>query len=103
MRDASLDVWVPSVGAAIPGSFHNATRSAELEALGLIQPLPERRFTMPAKSAKKTGLASLSKAKLREKLLATQTISDGAWTHLHGNPEREKGENRESFIRRVLA
>ena len=56
-----------------------------------------------AKKAKKPGLAGLSKAKLREKLLATPTIPDRAWNGAYGAPEREKGETREAYIRRVLA
>jgi hypothetical protein len=55
-----------------------------------------------AKSKKKKGLASLTKKALREKLLATPTIPDHAWVGFHGSPEREKGEIREAFIRRVL-
>ena len=53
--------------------------------------------------AKKTGLASLSKAALRKKLLETPTIADQAWNAAYGAPEREKGETREAYIRRVLA
>ena len=53
--------------------------------------------------SKKSGLNGLSKAKLREKLLASQTIPDGAWNAAYGAPAREKGESREAYIKRVLA
>lgn len=122
VRDASHDVWVPSIGGAIPGSFHNATRAAELVALGLVparevappRPLAEARQSRPAPerrpnvAAEKTptlpkSLQGLSKAKLRDKLLATITYPDSCWVHEYGHPQRENGENRETFIRRVLS
>jgi hypothetical protein len=49
------------------------------------------------------GLASLSKAKLREHLLKVITIPDSAWNRPYGAPARQKGENRETYIKRVLA
>lgn len=61
----------------------------------------------PKKPTKgKSSLASLSKTALRKKLLETVTISDSMWRAYreeHGLPERESGESRETFIRRVLA
>lgn len=59
----------------------------------------------PATAKKKSGLASMSKTALRKKLLACVQIPDSAWASYrqeHGLPEREKGESREAFIRRVL-
>jgi hypothetical protein len=55
----------------------------------------------PAKA--KSSITGLSKAKLREKLLAAPVIPDKAWVAAYGSPEREKGESREAFIRRILA
>lgn len=60
----------------------------------------------PARAKKGGGLASLSKTALRKKLLETVTIPDGAWASYrqeHGLPDREPGETREAFIKRVLA
>lgn len=81
---------------------------ASAEARQEAVPRRTRRSTVATATAKKRkttkggGLATLSKAKLRDKLLSTLTISDTAWNAAHGAPAREKGENRESYIRRVL-
>ena len=56
----------------------------------------------PAKGKKTSAMAGLSKAKLRAYLLAHTTIPDRAWNEAYGSPEREKGERREAFIKRVL-
>ena len=56
----------------------------------------------PAK-AKKSAMAGLSKAKLRSYLLEHTTVPDKAWNAAYGAPAREDGENRETYIRRVLA
>lgn len=57
----------------------------------------------PAK-AKKSAMSGLSKAKLRAYLLAHTTIPDTAWNAGYGaQPDREKGESREAYIKRVLA
>ena len=56
----------------------------------------------PAK-AKKSAMAGLSKAKLRSYLLEHITVSDKAWNAAYGAPARKDGENRETYIRRVLA
>jgi ribonuclease H / adenosylcobalamin/alpha-ribazole phosphatase len=56
----------------------------------------------PAK-AKKSGMTGLSKAKLRSYLLEHITVPDKAWNAAYGAPAREDGENRETYIRRVLA
>lgn len=56
----------------------------------------------PAK-AKKSAMAGLSKAKLRSYLLEHITVPDKAWNAGYGAPVREDGENRETYIRRVLA
>lgn len=53
--------------------------------------------------AKKSAMAGLSKAKLRSYLLEHITVSDTAWKGAYGAPAREDGENRETYIRRVLA
>lgn len=127
---AMSDVWLPTPGH--PGSFYNATEHKRLVALGLVpefatdggppdpsgqRPSEARQeagshteggTTMavaekPRRKAKKSGLAGLSKAKLRAKLLATPTIADGAWNEAYGAPEREKGETREAYIKRVLS
>ncbi|MFL5962199.1 MAG: hypothetical protein ACJ757_04835 [Gaiellaceae bacterium] len=67
----------------------------------------EMTVASPKKPTKgKSSLASLSKTALRKKLLETVTISDSMWRAYreeHGLPERESGESRETFIRRVLA
>lgn len=67
----------------------------------------ERSCTVtPAKTRKQKGLNDLSRTGLQKKLLETPTISDGAWrAYREANdlPERDKGESREAFIRRVLA
>jgi ribonuclease HI len=52
---------------------------------------------------KKTGLAALSASELLRKLLVVPTICDSAWNTAYGAPPREKGETRETYIRRVLA
>ena len=60
----------------------------------------------PKKSAnaKKSTMAGLSKAKLRSYLLEhTTVVPDKAWNAAYGTPAREDGENRETYIRRVLA
>jgi hypothetical protein len=119
------DEWV-SDGA---GSFYNRTEHERLAALGLVPltefakgALPERRsearhpvepvterkdmpVATPRKPAKgkKSSLASLTKAKLREHLLSHPTLSDKVWIAAYGSPEREKGETRDAFIKRVLA
>ena len=56
----------------------------------------------PAK-AKKSAMAGLSKAKLRSYLLEHITVPDKAWNAAYGAPAREDGENRATYIRRVLA
>ena len=56
----------------------------------------------PAK-AKKSAMAGLSKAKLRSYLLEHITVPDKAWNAAYGAPAREDGENRETYIHRVLA
>lgn len=56
----------------------------------------------PAK-AKKSAMAGLSKAELSSYLLGHITVPDKAWNGAYGAPTREDGENRETYIRRVLA
>jgi hypothetical protein len=56
----------------------------------------------PAK-AKKSALAALSKADLRSYLLEHINVPDKAWNAPYGAPAREDGENRETYIWRVLA
>jgi hypothetical protein len=71
----------------------------------------DRRQEMPAvadkprakKPSGKSALTELSKAKLRAYLLEHTTIPDKAWNAAYGAPERQKGETRERYIRRVLA
>jgi hypothetical protein len=71
---------------------------------GLMEAASPAKRPQDAKAkAKKSGLASLSKKSLREKLLATPTIADHAWNGAYGSPKREKGETREVYIKRVLA
>jgi hypothetical protein len=48
-------------------------------------------------------MAGLSKAKLRSYLLEHTTVPDKAWNAAYGAPAREDGENRETYIRRMLA
>jgi ribonuclease H / adenosylcobalamin/alpha-ribazole phosphatase len=54
-------------------------------------------------TAKKSAMAGLSKAKLRSYLLDHTTGPDKAWNTAYGAPAREDGENRETYIRRMLA
>jgi hypothetical protein len=123
------DLWV---GSNTEG-FVNATEHLRLADLGLVPLDPaiaraagsgrshsesshgaasqtertEMTVASPKKPAKgKSSLVSLSKTALRKKLLETVTISDSMWKAYreeHGLPEREPGETRETFIRRVLA
>lgn len=67
-----------------------------------VRRVAERRPTMARKSKSKSALPT-SKAALRKYLLAHTTVPDRAWVEGYGSPEREKGEKREAFIRRVLA
>jgi hypothetical protein len=113
------------------GSYFNATENRRLAALGLVPlaepatpalPTAARRVSesrqeaatqiggaemtvatrkKPAK-ARKSAIAGLSKAKLLAYLLEHQTIPDKAWNAAYGAPEREKGESREAYIKRVL-
>ncbi len=53
--------------------------------------------------AKKSAISGLSKSDLRSYLLEHITVSDRAWNAAYGAPAREDGENRETYIRRVLA
>ena len=53
--------------------------------------------------ATRISMAGLSKAKLRSYLLEHSTVSDKAWNAAYGAPAREADENREAYIRRVLA
>lgn len=96
-------------GDAVPPN-PSGLRLSEAPASGRAQ--TQRRKEMPAVAekppakkpvSKKSGLAGLSKANLKAKLLATPTIPDGAWKEACGAPEREKGETREQYIKRVLA
>jgi hypothetical protein len=125
-EDASEEVWLPSVGAALPGSFRLATDEelAELAATSVHADVAEgaasgrartegsstmsalaeeRPATARKKSAKKSAIAGLSKTKLRAYLLSHVTVPDKAWNAAYGAPEREKGESREAYIKRVLA
>jgi hypothetical protein len=127
------EMWLPSIGAALSGSFHLAT-DEELAELAVgdtpgrtspgvsssgasaIPPTPNEGGTMsvaataveekPAtakKSTKKSAIAGLSKTKLRAYLLSHVTVPDKAWNEAYGTPEREKGESRQQYVRRVLA
>jgi ribonuclease HI len=60
------------------------------------------RTKKPAK-AKKSAMAGLSKAELRSYLLENINVTDTAWKRAYGAPARKDGENRETYIRRVLA
>ena len=53
--------------------------------------------------AKKSAMAGLSNAKLRSYLLEHITVPDKAWNGPYRAPAREDGENRETYIRRLLA
>ncbi len=64
----------------------------------------KRSTERPAKPAKaKVAMAGLSKLELRSYLLGHTTVPDKAWNPAYGAPARENGENREAYIRRVLA
>jgi hypothetical protein len=67
----------------------------------------ERRFSGFVRAddcdqAEKSAMAGLSKAKLRSYLLEHTTVPDKAWNAAYGAPAREDGENRETYIRRML-
>jgi ribonuclease H / adenosylcobalamin/alpha-ribazole phosphatase len=65
----------------------------------------KRRWERPKKpaNAKRSDMAGLSTARLRSYLLEHITVPDKAWNAAYGAPTREDGENRERYIRRVLA
>ncbi len=111
-----------------PSSFYDHAEHVRLVALGLVPELVTAtgpsvairgsasgralngRSTMSAATAEKpatakkpkSAIAGLSKAKLRAYLLSHVTVPDTVWNADYGAPEREKGETREAFIRRVL-
>jgi len=84
--------------AAAAASLPQSTLAAEV-VTEVFAPMPEP--APPAKSLRKRNAAawrSLPPAELAAHLLATQTITDSAWT----TERRLPRESRESFIRRIL-
>src|SRR5262249_5625194 len=98
------DAWMTDNGR----DFYNASEQARLVQEGVL-PRPKEENVPAATSkpkpakAKKSAISGLSKAKLRAYLLDDATIADKAWNAAYGSPEREKGETRGAYIRRVLA